>query len=256
VRPDRLPDRLKADLEMELSYATAASIRHVEVEGLRIILDLATESYRILDDTASALWPVLIGERDARAACAALAADYDITEEDLVSELEEFGKSCVRDGLLLPSCAPSRLAPSQPAKNSPPAPRTGRNRPGLLGALICLLSTRRSLKRRGFCATYESYARIVTRPAQAPLELSLSAFRRAENLFVAGRAPGDCLLRSLSLYRFLRSFGCDANHVIGVRRFAFSAHAWVEHDGRALLDERAPEFTPIARIGPPLQPAA
>ena len=77
----------------------------------------------------------------------------------------------------------------------------------------------------------------------------MGAFGRAENFFVVRRAPDDCLVRSLSLYRFLREAGSRAEHVIGVRRFPFQAHAWVECAGEVLMDTRAPYFTPLARMG-------
>ena len=55
--------------------------------------------------------------------------------------------------------------------------------------------------------------------------------------------------RSLALYRFLRSAHVPAQHVIGVRRFPFTAHAWVECGGAALFEEHAGDYTPLARIG-------
>ncbi|HEX8645545.1 MAG TPA: lasso peptide biosynthesis B2 protein [Thermoleophilaceae bacterium] len=230
---------------MQATHAVAPSVRHVEVEGLRVVLDLATESYRILDDAASALWPVLIGERDAAASYDALTREFDVSEERWRSDLADFARRCEDQGLLV-------QAGSAPvAQDDRPAPRPPRGGPATRRALACLLATRRALHRHGFRTTYEDYARVELGRASAPLQRSLAAFTRAENLFVSGRAPGDCLLRSLSLYRFLRSAGHPAEHVIGVRRHAFAAHAWVECEGAPRLDERAPEFTPIARMGLP-----
>jgi hypothetical protein len=230
---------------VQLRYAVSRSVRHVEIEGLRFILDIGTEAYIILDDAASTIWSVLIGERDPAAAYSAVSKDFDVDEDHWLAEVDAFGRKCLQQGLLVPVDA----APAPVSEYS--APTTLLSRPAMAGALACLLGTRRALKRNGFRTTYESYAQIALRPGTKPLASALRAFTRAENVFVAGRAPGDCLLRSLSLYRFLRSLGCPAEHVIGVRRFPFKAHAWVEYDGAPLLDGRACEFTSIARIGPP-----
>lgn len=48
------------------------------------------------------------------------------------------------------------------------------------------------------------------------------------------RKREDCLPRSMTLYILLRSQRIFADLVIAVRKYPFAAHAWVEHDGRAL----------------------
>ena len=54
----------------------------------------------------------------------------------------------------------------------------------------------------------------------------------------SARSPfgGNCLTRSLVLYRLLRQHGLEAGLRIGVHRPSgrFEAHAWVEHAGEAL----------------------
>jgi hypothetical protein len=224
-------------------YPVARSVRHVDIEGLRYILDTRTESYSVLDDVASAMWSVLVGERSSAAGFEQISADYDIDQDRWTAELAAFGEECLRQGLL------TRGDPERPAVTDRSVPASGSNSPAMIAAMVCLLATRRSLKQDGFRITYDSYAGIAVHAEGKALAASLRAFTWAENLYVAGRAPGDCLLRSLSLYRFLRSRGCAAEHVIGVRRFPFKAHAWVECDGAAMLDGRAREFTPISRLG-------
>jgi hypothetical protein len=51
------------------------------------------------------------------------------------------------------------------------------------------------------------------------------------------------------MFRYLRRMDIGAEHVIAVRGRPFFAHAWVEVEGRVILD-RAPstDLTPIARI--------
>jgi hypothetical protein len=111
------------------------------------------------------------------------------------------------------------------------------------------MATRRAISREGFRVTYERCAVIPAVASGNHLPDVLPAFVRAESFFVPRSAPDDCLLRSLSLYRFLREAGLGATHVIGVRRFPFQAHAWAECAGEVLLDGRAHDFTPLARIG-------
>ena len=78
----------------------------------------------------------------------------------------------------------------------------------------------------------------------------MRAFGRAENFFALRKAPRDCLPRSIALFSFLRELGLPAEHRIGVDRYPFRAHAWVETDGRVLADHsgNAVVFTTIARI--------
>jgi hypothetical protein len=219
-------------------------VRHAEIEGARVVLDLRAEAYRVLDEVATVMWRVLTGEEDRDAAFDALAAGYDVDRERLEADLETFARTCVEEGLLAPAGAaeePRPLPETAPAK-----PRRASTR----AALASLVVTRRALDRDGFRATYERYAALPAGREPRRAAAALTAFRRAENLFVAGRAPNDCLVRSLGLFRFLRSSGVPAEHVIGVTRFPFQVHAWVEVDGAAVLDGRPRdfEFSPLARL--------
>jgi hypothetical protein len=223
-------------------FSPAPAVRHAEVDGLRVLLDLGTERYRVLDDVASVLWSVLIGEADASTAFDDLARSYDVDRDRFRADLDAFAQRCITERLLEPA---GTAATAQPA--AVPAPRSARA--GTLQALTALIATRRALRRDGFRATYERYALLPVGARARSLADVLPAFARAENLFVARRAPKDCLLRSLSLYRFLRAAGVPAEHLMGTRRFPFIAHAWVECDGSPVRDERARHFTPLARIG-------
>ena len=227
--------------------APTPTVRHAEVDGLRVVLDLDSETYRVLDDAATVLWRVLTGEADATSTFDALAREYDVDAERFGADLTAFAQRCVAERLLKAVDAPD--APAADPGAEPPRAHTALAKPGMLAALICLIATRRALARDGFKTTYERYALLPAAAHTRPLDSALPAFARAENFFVARRAPEDCLLRSLSLYRFLRSAGVPAEHVIGVRRFPFAAHAWVECGGSPVRDERARDFTPLARIG-------
>jgi hypothetical protein len=209
---------------------------------LRIILDLNTESYRVLDDVASSLWAVLVGEADSLSSFESAAGRYEIARERWESELSAFGERCIAEGLLVRSEARAHRAAA------PDAPRRAK-RPGTLQALACMIATRHALARRGFRNTYDRYAALPVGDEAPPLAAVLPAFTRAENFFVVRRAPADCLVRSLSLYRFLRAANVSAEHVIGVQRLPFVAHAWVECDGAPVFDDHVRAYTPLARIG-------
>src|SRR3954471_8867651 len=63
--------------------------------------------------------------------------------------------------------------------------------------------------------------------------------------------PADtrCLMRSLVLTRLLASRGIETRLVIAVRPGdAFAAHAWVEHEGTALLPGRTPSFQELVAL--------
>lgn len=210
----------------------------------------------MFDDAASALWSVLTGIDDAVTAFERIAARYDVDEPRFHTDLEAFARRCVAEGLLEHAGSSERVPAADGAVASPSA-RARAVVPRTLRALTSLVATQRALARDGFARTYDRYALLPAAADAVPLREALSAFGRAENFFVARRAPDDCLARSLALYRFLRSAGVCAVHVIGVRRFPFAAHAWVECDGAEVLATTSCGFTQLARIGdPPQAPAA
>ena len=214
------------------------------MDGLRVILDLRTESYSVLDDVASIFWSALIGEADADKSIEVLAERYDVDDDRLRADYIAFANRCVREGLL------TRTGPWQTARAAT-VRRCSRsvNRSGAFWALFSLAATKFSLTRHGFGPTYQRYASLPAGRELSPLDTALSAFTRAENFWLVRRAPNDCLERSLALYRFLRFANFPAEHVIGVRRFPFAAHAWVECEGVPLLDHRARGYTVLARMG-------
>ncbi|WP_296946771.1 lasso peptide biosynthesis B2 protein [uncultured Massilia sp.] len=67
---------------------------------------------------------------------------------------------------------------------------------------------------------------------------ALAAFLRAELLFRNKNPDRDCLVRSFSLYLYLRGLGFPATHRIGIVPYPFDAHAWVELDGKPVLERR------------------
>ena len=227
----------------------ASHIRHARVEDLVVILDLRAADYSVLDAVASDMWDLLAETGDTEATLDRLTQMYDASPDRLRADLDRFVADCERRGFLDRGAQPASgaAASPEPPENGAPA------RPRATRAWTSLLATRRDLARGGLAAAYESCAQLPP-PQRDPdpeaLESALRSFLRAENAFVARRAPDDCLLRSLALYRFLRAAGLPCEHRIGVRRFPFTAHAWVEHDGSALLDDdnRTQGFTVVAAL--------
>jgi hypothetical protein len=217
-------------------------IRHAEVEGRRVLLDLRVGTYSVLDDVATTMWSALVGERGWGAARQELIGRYAVDGARLDGDYAAFRVRCAEDGLI---GAPAAVA------GAPPTAGKARGAvSGSLRAVRVLYETRYRLLRHGFAETYRRYAALGPVRGRGRLDDELRRFRRAEHLFVAREAPNDCLVRSLSLFRYLSEAGAPASHVIGIRRVPFQAHAWVESEGRPLLDdpERCGGYTPIALL--------
>ena len=86
------------------------------------------------------------------------------------------------------------------------------------------------------------------------LQRTLEAVRTASRYY--HRRGLDCLPRSLAIYVLLRRQGVPATLRIGVKRFPFAAHAWVECLGEVLDDSiddwRHEPYVSILSTGEPL----
>ena len=226
-------------------HRISAGIRHAEIEGARVILDLNTTSYRILDHIGSAMWSVLLGERTQVDVLTELTRIYDAPLPVLERDLERFGHRCVKEHLLLSPLDVPRLITPEPKSDAP------RRAFGWhwLEALRSLVVTNRRIAREGLRPVYERYASLPVGAPRLTFPKAVAAFRAAENMYVSSRAPDDCLARSLSLYRYLRSAGFPVEHVIAVRRIPFRAHAWVECEREIILDRPLDGYVPLARLG-------
>jgi Transglutaminase-like superfamily len=60
-----------------------------------------------------------------------------------------------------------------------------------------------------------------------------------------------CLEQSLVLYRMLRRQGAAVRLRVGVQPFPFTAHAWVEHDGRPINEHEdfVMQLSPFPSLG-------
>jgi hypothetical protein len=120
--------------------------------------------------------------------------------------------------------------------DSAPLPATAKL--ALAGEVLsAYVAARRSLRRaglRGALADLRSVA--PTRAAADPIADGRRLGRIVSRTLGALPADSRCLSQSLVLTRLLARRGVDSRLVIAVRPGeSFAAHAWVEHDGVALL---------------------
>lgn len=227
-------------------------VRHADVDGCRILLDLNTESYRVLDPIGSVMWSALIGESDWTSARQLLVDSYEVSAEDLNSDFEDFAAKCHAQQLIAEPLDffNEELFGGVSGEGLHRPMRTYSRLPALVHAILIFYRTRYALTRYGFRATYERYTQLPAGSGMTRLSGALSTFSRAEHFFISRRAPNDCLVRSLALFRFLREQSIPAEHVIGVARMPFQAHAWVECGGQPILDQQSMSrtFVPLARI--------
>ena len=123
----------------------------------------------------------------------------------------------------------------------------------LIGAAGTLVATGFALRLRGLAHIRRS----ITFTRASELRQPMRPERIARLLHLAARfgpyRPG-CLVRSLALQRLLRRSGIESRLRIGIRKqdATLDAHAWVEHEGRALLE--APgvclEYLPFDALPP------
>ncbi len=218
---------------MDVLFPTS-SVRFRIVDELVVLLDIRTGDYVIFDRVATKMWRVLLNLAPSERV-PALQRAFDAPPERLASDLEAFSRDCLERGFLQ----------REPLREEQPPP-TAEAHPNwlVLRAWWSLFCTVCLLANRGFDYTYRRYARLAAPEAdEGNAELRARAERAfliAENFFVMKSAPRDCLPRSLALYRFLRSVGVPADHRIGVTRYPFEAHAWVQCGDRLMFD--SPDF--------------
>lgn len=92
-------------------------------------------------------------------------------------------------------------------------------------------------------------------PEPSPEEIA-ALTERIDELLIAGRPAvrTGCMVRGLTLYRFLRRAGADVSLRFGVGtiRGDFAAHCWIVYRGEPLAETHDPRplFTETWRIGP------
>ncbi len=221
-------------------------VRYVDVDSRTILLDIRDGQYLVMNKTASAMWRALVSLSTEVERLDCLSSDLMVSRECLEADTRAFMSVCLARGFLL-ATPPSRLLPM-----------FARNRfdaPSLTNAWVSLVSTGLRVAGGNFRRGYD-YALRLRKPA-APNRRMIEDLGRLQRTFVAAenlipllKAPIDCLPRSLALYGFLTRCGIEAHHLIGVQRFPFRAHAWVESDDQILLNDvdEVRRYTVIANV--------
>ena len=206
-------------------------IRWVNVADDVVFLDLRNDLYSAAGGVAAAQWRALTGGLNGtRPFNGAVLPTGDADQATVFAD---------RD--FIASALP--VAPSRQIASGPGLSRR-------LSAARIIRRTAAQLRREGLWSVYHDALRLDRRAHAHDPAACLRSFVAGENLVPLRRAPKDCLPRSLALYRYLLGCGVSAEHVIGVQTRPFSAHAWVEQNGIALLEAMPPHYRPIARMSP------
>ncbi|WP_375415340.1 lasso peptide biosynthesis B2 protein [uncultured Bradyrhizobium sp.] len=231
--------------QSEILYP-APLVRHVEVELRTILLDIRDGRYVVMNETASVMWRALVTLNSEAERLEMLSAELRGSKSRLQADTRAFTSDCLKRGYLQ----------EEPVVALPPVHARNRfSAPTIPHAWMSLVRTRIRIGHDNFRRAYE-YALMLPKPAAFAergandLAQAQRAFVSAENLIPLVKAPIDCLPRSLALYHFLMRAGIDAHHFIGVQRFPFRAHAWVESGGQLLLNDpdEVGGYTTIATI--------
>lgn len=88
-----------------------------------------------------------------------------------------------------------------------------------------------------------------TAPRQAATVTSVCAAVENATRYYYRRRRKDCLPKALLTYYLLNASGVQASVHLGVRKFPFGAHAWVENDGQLVNDtqQRVGMYTPLMK---------
>ena len=121
---------------------------------------------------------------------------------------------------------------------------------GFAMAAKTILAARRRLSKKRFRATLDW---ALSHQQRGGIDDPISSFRRAESVLPSLKGDLDCLPRALGLFAFLRHAARAPELVIGVKRYPFTAHAWVEIDGTPMLENdqqslRIASFHQILRV--------
>jgi hypothetical protein len=195
------------------------------------------------------MWEVLTGELEAAHCIHRWAREYETTVEQVVRTIDGFCEDRLRKGWLRRRDSVESRHIDHGTNGSLPYLR--RLLPDGAFAFCVLVLTALSLRFRGFRKTYGEEGAVTGAPEQnhvPPLDSLVRPFLAAENFVFLRRAPNDCLVRSLALFRYLRWSGIPATHVIGIRRIPFAAHAWVEVAGEGVLAPAPRGFSALATL--------
>ena len=233
-----------------------------ECGGAGVLLDLSADRYLSLDEMSTVIWKCFSRGCSFNAIATLVARDFavdhKVAEEEVAAQLlvwEEEGlvasPSTHREAYL-PTGRPPRTPATAAVLSAELAAATFSLRYVWI-LLKAYLWTRWNLGVRGLAVTLAKLQRGISLPRHSPgfdanLLQMVKAYRMLRVPFWQGR--DDCLRRSIQLAYALGAIGLGTELCIGVDRFPFRAHAWLESGGQ-VLSEAAPRlerFVVIARF--------
>jgi hypothetical protein len=231
------------------------------VQGEGVVMDLVADRYFGLTGLSTRIWECLKQNLSVEQIVEVIAEAEAIESSDardlIIRHLEAWREA----KLIAPQTDPPTTLP-RPKPSGIPAQveldqaRLETVRLSLSGTFLLIGASQWNhfaLKRRGLAWTLKRIQDISV-PVFDPAHFYPVAYRivRAYTFLRRPFKQGqhDCLSRSLALAATLRKLGVDAEFCLGVRKFPFSAHAWVEARGVALNEPkgRLRKFTMLARF--------
>jgi len=233
-----------------------------ECGGAGVLLDLSADRYLALDEMSTAIWKYLSRKCSFDAVSTFVARDFALDREAAEQEVAAQLHVWEEEGLVASpaahreTCLPTGRSPGKPAIVAVLPAELAAATFSLRYVWLLLKAhvwTRWNLGVRGLAATLAKLQRGMPSPRQSPgrdadLLQMLKVFRMLRVPFREGR--DDCLSRSIQLGCALGAIGLGTEFCIGVDRFPFRSHAWLESGGR-VLSEAAPRlerFVVIARF--------
>lgn len=213
------------------------------IQGEGVVMDLLTDRYLGITAEGARVWQAFAGGAALGEIAGDLARDGASEHPAASRRVADYVDAWREAGLLAAGSASSPVLPrgkeaGRPAAGAVDEAGVAGARPSV-AALYHLVrasvGTRRALRRGGLPEALRRLQSIPARPLDATaldtvLARTVRAYRLLRVPFRQGAA--DCLARSLTLAAALRRQGVDAELCLGVRKFPFLAHAWVEAAGR------------------------
>jgi hypothetical protein len=86
--------------QFDLKVSVSPDVMIRQVGGESVALDLKTERYLGLDETATRMWEVLTAAESVEAAYTVLAGEFDVDGEQLRRDLDDFIQELLQLGLI------------------------------------------------------------------------------------------------------------------------------------------------------------
>lgn len=242
-------------------YRPNAGVGWVSVEGEAIVIDLHRDRYLAFDGLATSIWAGMAAGRPTGEVAEGVEAMHGLSTDSAKRATVDHIKEWLADGLIdSPESVPVsdlrfKVDPSIPCKGMPAALLSGaRMTPVVFWRVLVAKRWVASHLPAGLARTLEAL-QAGAPDAVGPTSETVTALAAVVRVFAATRVAfrqgaDDCLPRSIQLARAIHACGIPADVCIGVRKFPFGAHAWVESCGFFVAERpsRVRELFMIARL--------